>query len=269
MLGASGSGHPGGSLSAADIAAVLYFHFLRYDPRDPHWEGRDRFILSKGHGCPVAYAALALAGCIPQEWLATLRRIGSPLQGHPDRRRFPWLEASTGSLGQGLSVANGIALAGRLDRKEHRTYCLMSDGELQEGQSWEAVAFAGFHRLDRLIAVVDYNKFQLDGAIQEILDLDPLPQKWAAFGWQVQEVDGHDIPQIVAAIERAQPASGRPNVIIAHTVKGKGVSFMENNNHFHGVAPTAEETEAALKELDGDPTLSRALSAAGKVKKGK
>ena len=268
MLGAAGSGHPGGSLSAADIVATLFFHVMRFDPKDPHWEDRDRFILSKGHGVPVVYAAMALAGYFPKEKLATLRKLGSPLQGHPDRRWLPGIEASTGSLGQGLSVANGIALAGRLDKKEYWTFCLLSDGEHQEGQTWEAAAFAGFHRLDRLIAFVDYNKFQLDGAIRDIIDLDPLAKKWESFRWHVQEVDGHDIPQIVAAIERAKAVKGNPHCIIAHTVKGKGVSFMEGNNYFHGVAPTAEETEAALRELDGDTSLSQALIVAGRIKRG-
>ena len=268
MLGEAGSGHPGGSLSEADLVAVLFFHVLRYDPKNPRWEDRDRFVLSKGHGCPAVYAAMALAGYFPKGLLRTLRKLGSPLQGHPDQRRLPGLEASTGSLGQGLSISVGIALAGRLDRKEYRTFCLLSDGELQEGQTWEAAAFAGFHRLDRLIGIVDYNKFQLDGAVAQINDLEPLRMKWESFNWHVQEIDGHNIPQILQAVEQAKATPGKPHVIIAHTIKGKGVSFMEGNNHFHGVAPTAEEAEAALKELDGDPSLSRALVAAGKVKKG-
>ena len=268
MLGAAGSGHPGGSLSATDLVATLYFHFMRHDPAHPKWEERDRFVLSKGHGVPVQYAAMALAGYFPKEDLLTLRRLGSPLQGHPDQRHLPALEASTGSLGQGLSIAVGIALAAQMDRKSHWTYCLMSDGEIEEGQTWEAINFAGFHRLDRLIALVDYNGFQLDGPVKRILDLDPLPDKWASFRWHVQEIDGHDIPAIVRAVEQAQAAPGKPHVIIAHTVKGKGVSFMQNNNYFHGVAPTTEETEAALKELDGDPFLSQALVASGKVKTG-
>jgi len=268
MLGAAGSGHPGGSLSAADIVTALYFHLMRHDPKDPHWEDRDRFVLSKGHGVPVQYAAMAMSGYFPKEQLATLRKLGSPLQGHPDQRHLAALEASTGSLGQGLSIATGIALAGMLDKKGHWTYVLMSDGEIEEGQTWEAIQFAGFHRLDHLIAIVDYNGFQLDGAVKQISDLDPLADKWKAFHWHVQEIDGHSIPEIVRAIEQAKAAPGKPHVIIARTTKGKGVSFMEGNNYFHGVTPTADETAAALAELDGDPSLSKALVAAGKIKTG-
>lgn len=268
MLAKAGSGHPGGSLSAADLLAVLYFHVLRHDPKNPSWEERDRFVLSKGHGCPVLYAALALAGYFPKEELATLRKLGSPLQGHPDKRRLPGLEASTGSLGQGLSIANGIALAGKLDKKPYWTFCLLSDGETQEGQTWEAAAFAGFHEFDHLIAIIDYNKFQLDGAVKDIIDLEPYKAKWESFRWHVQEIDGHNTPQIIEAIRLAKSVQAKPHLLIAHTVKGKGVSFMENNNYFHGVAPTPEETEAALKELDGDPSLSQALIASGKIKKG-
>jgi len=268
MLGTAGSGHPGGSLSATDIVTALYFHAMRHDPANPSWEERDRFVLSKGHGCPVVYAAMARSGYFPTSTLATLRQLGSPLQGHPDQRFLPALEASTGSLGQGLSVASGIALAGAMDKKPFWTYCLMSDGEIEEGQTWEAIAFASFHALDHLIAIVDYNGFQLDGAIKDIQDLEPLKQKWESFKWHTQEIEGHDIPQVVKALEQAKAVQGKPHVIIAHTVKGKGVSFMEHNNHFHGVAPTAEETQAALKELEGDRSLSDALVAAGKIKKG-
>ncbi|MBI3318152.1 MAG: transketolase [Candidatus Omnitrophica bacterium] len=268
MLEIAGSGHPGGSLSAADLVAVLYFHLMRHDPADPFWADRDRFVLSKGHACPVLYAALALSGYFPREALSTLRKLGSPLQGHPDKRRLPGVEASTGSLGQGLSIASGMALAAKLDRRDCWTYCLLSDGEIQEGQTWEAVAFAGFRQLDRLIAIVDYNKFQLDGAVREIIDLDPLHEKWRAFRWDVQEIDGHNIPQIAEAVGKAKAVKGKAHLIIAHTVKGKGVSFMEHNNYFHGVAPTAEEAQAALKELEGDPSLSQALVASGRVKTG-
>ncbi len=268
MLAQAASGHPGGSLSAAEIITCLFFHVMRHDPKNPQWEDRDRFVLSKGHACPVVYAAMAIAGYFPKELLGTLRKLGSPLQGHPDTRFMPALEACTGSLGQGLSIASGLALAAHMDKKDRRVYVLMSDGENEEGQTWEAAAFAGFHKLDRLIAVLDYNKFQLDGAIKDILDLEPLRAKWESFRWNVQEVDGHSIPELLAALEKAKQAKGQPQMIIAHTVKGKGVSFMENNNHFHGVAPTQEEMQAALKELDGDPSLSQALVAAGKIKKG-
>lgn len=267
MLAKAGSGHPGGSLSASDILACLYFHVMQHHPEDPAWVDRDRLVLSKGHGCPAVYAAMALSGYFPKEELLTLRQLGSRLQGHPDQRRLPGLEGSTGSLGQGLSVACGIALAGKLDSKGFWTYCLMSDGEIQEGQTWEAIAFAGFRKLEHLIAMVDYNKFQLDGAVKDIMDLEPLVLKWQAFNWHVQEIDGHDIPQILRAIETAKATAGKPHVIVAHTVKGKGVSFMEHNNYFHGVAPTAEEAEAALRELDGDSSFSQALVAAGKIKK--
>ena len=268
MLAKAGSGHPGGSLSAAEIVTARFFHAMRHDPKNPQWEGRDHFILSKGHGCPVVYAAMALAGYFPREQLATLRQLGSPLQGHPDTRFMPALEACTGSLGQGLSIAAGIALSLKMDRKDSWVYVLNSDGETQEGQTWEAAAFAGFRQLDRLVSILDYNKHQLDGPIREILDPEPLVAKWESFRWHVQEVDGHDIAQILRAVEQAKKAPGKPHLILAHTVKGKGVSFMENNNYFHGVAPTAEEEAAALKELDGDPSLSLALVAAGKVKKG-
>ena len=268
MLAKSASGHPGGSLSAAEITTCLYFNVLRHDPKNPQWEERDRFVLSKGHGVPVVYAAMAICGYFPRELLGTLRQLGSPLQGHPDTRFMPALEACTGSLGQGLSIATGIALALKLDKKEPKVYALISDSETEEGQTWEAAGFAGFHKLDNLIAILDYNKFQLDGAVKDILDPEPLRAKWESFRWGVQEVDGHDIPQLLAALQKARAAKGQPQMIIAHTVKGKGVSFMEGNNYFHGVAPTQEEMQAALKELEGDRSLSDALVAAGKIKKG-
>lgn len=269
MLAKAGSGHPGGSLSAADLVTVLYFRVLRHDPANPQWPDRDRLVLSKGHGVPIIYAALAVAGYFPESQLMTLRQLGSPLQGHPDLRRCPGIEACTGSLGQGLSIGVGMALAARWQQQTYRTYVLMSDGETNEGQTWEAAAFAGFHKLDHLTALLDCNKFQLDGATADILSMEPLAAKWRAFGWTVRELDGHDLQQIVEALEWAQTVKGQPTMLIAHTVKGKGVSFMEGNNHFHGVAPTAEEAQAALKELDGDRSLSDALVAAGKVKRGK
>lgn len=250
MLGIAGSGHPGGSLSATDILALLYFHFLRHDPKNPHWPDRDRLIFSKGHGCPALYCALAETGYFKKDLLLTLRKLGSPLQGHPDLRRLAGIEASTGSLGQGLSTGAGIALAARLDKKDYTTYVIMSDGELNEGQIWEAAAFASFQKLPNLIAILDYNKYQLSGSTKEILDMEPVVDKWKAFGWDVKEIDGHNHKEIYDAILWAKAAAKKsPAIIVAHTVKGKGVSFMENNNHFHGVANTKDETERALKEL--------------------
>jgi len=249
MLAEAGSGHPGGSLSAADILTALYFHVMNHDPERPKWPDRDRVILSKGHGAPVLYAVLAHVGYFDREMLGTLRKLGSPLQGHPDVRRLPGLEASTGSLGQGLSIGIGHALARRLDKRSYYTYVLMSDGETNEGQTWEAASAAAHHRVDHLIAILDYNKFQLDDAVHKICDMEPMVGKWQNFNWHVQEIDGHNFRQIVAAIREAQEVRGKPSMIVAHTIKGKGVSFMENNNHFHGVAPTQEEAERALQEL--------------------
>ena len=253
MLGIAGSGHPGGSLSVTDILTALYFHHLRHDPKNPGWPDRDRLIFSKGHGCPALYSALARSGYFDLKELLTLRKLNSPLQGHPDRRRLPGIEASTGSLGQGLSIGIGCALAARLDNKDYLTYVIMSDGELDEGQTWEAAAFASFHRLLNLVVILDYNKFQLSGPTKDILDMEPIVEKWKSFGWRVREIDGHSLKEISDAVVWAKEQSRMPSVIIAHTVKGKGVSFMENNNHFHGVANTKEETERALKELGEDP----------------
>ena len=250
MLAEAGSGHPGGSLSATDILTVLYFKMMRHEPKKPKWPDRDRVVLSKGHGAPALYAALAHAGYFQKEQLLTLRKLGSPLQGHPDRRRLHGLEASTGSLGQGLSIGIGIALARRLDKKDYWTYVILSDGETNEGQTWEAASFASHNKVDHLIAILDYNKFQLDGAVKEILNMEPMLDKWKAFGWEVFEIDGHDMEAILDAIQKAKRVQAKPAIIVAHTVKGKGVSFMENNNHFHGVAPTKEEAERALKELE-------------------
>ena len=250
MLCEAGSGHPGGSLSATDILTALYFKVLRHDPKNPKWPDRDRVILSKGHGAPALYAALAHAGYFPIKDLMTLRKLDSPLQGHPDMRRLPGLEASTGSLGQGLSIGVGTALAGRLDGKNYYSYVILSDGETNEGQTWEAASFAAHHGLDHLIAIMDYNKFQLDDAVKSIIDMEPVVDKWKAFNWQVFEIDGHDMKLIVDTLEQAKKVSGKPIIIVAHTIKGKGISFMENNNHYHGVAPTKEEAERALKELE-------------------
>ena len=249
MLAEAGSGHPGGSLSSTDILTVLYFHLMNHDPKNPKWPDRDRLILSKGHGAPALYAALAQAGYFPHDLLSTLRKLASPLQGHPDARRLPGLEASTGSLGQGLSIGIGHALARRLDKRSYYTYVVMSDGETNEGQTWEAASAAAHHRVDHLIAILDYNKFQLDDAVHKICDMEPMAAKWQSFNWHVQEIDGHNLRQIIAAIREAQEVEGKPCMIVAHTIKGRGVSFMENNNHFHGVAPTKEEAERALQEL--------------------
>jgi transketolase len=250
MLHEAASGHPGGSLSAVEIVTALYFGgVLRYDASDPESPDRDRFILSKGHGVPVQYAALAEAGMLPVEELRTLRRIDSRLQGHPVLGTAPGIEASTGSLGQGLSIGVGMAWAGKLDGAAWRVYVLLGDGECQEGQVWEAAMAAGHHRFDNLIAIVDYNKFQLDGAIDDIVRLEPFAAKWQAMGWQTREIDGHDIGAVLDALHWAQRAGG-PACIIAHTVKGKGVSFMEGENAYHGVAPTDEELPRALAELE-------------------
>ncbi len=253
MLGIAGSGHPGSSLSCTDILTLLYFQVMRHDPKNPKWADRDRLIFSKGHGAPALYSALARAGYFDPKMLLTLRQLGSPLQGHPDMRRLPGIEASTGSLGQGLSVAVGCALAARFDKKDFKTYAIISDGEMNEGQIWEAAAFASFHKLNNLVAILDYNKYQLGGATKDILDMEPVVDKWRAFGWEVKELDGHDHKQVYDAFEWAGAAKGAPRILVAHTIKGKGVSFMEGNNHFHGVANTKPETDAALKELGEDP----------------
>src|SRR5687768_14850073 len=256
MLAEAASGHPGGSLSAVEIVTALYFGgFLRYDPENPEWPERDRFILSKGHGVPVQYAALAEAGFLPHSELKTLRKINSRLQGHPVLGTAPGVEASTGSLGQGLSIGLGMALAARLDKKDWKVYVMLGDGECQEGQVWEAAMAAGHHKPANLIAIVDNNKFQLDGATDSIIGLEPFADKWTAFGWIVREIDGHDLGAVVEALDWAGRQSG-PSCIIAHTVKGKGVSFMEGENAYHGVAPTEEELARALGELDS--TLHRA-----------
>jgi transketolase len=250
MIGRAGSGHPGGSLSSVELLTALFFNVLRHDPGNPHWDDRDRFILSKGHGCPALYAAYAEAGYIDRGLLSTLRKLGSPLQGHPDRRMLPILEASTGSLGQGLSIGIGAALAARLDRRGYHTFVMVGDGEIQEGQIWEAAMFAGFHKLDNLTLIVDYNQQQLDGWLKDILDPAPVAEKFRSFGWDIMEIDGHDMRQCVEALRISRDdRDGTPTAIVARTVKGKGVSFMENNVEWHGVAPKPEQVEAALREL--------------------
>ena len=249
MITAAKSGHPGGSLSAVEIVTTLYFDHMRHDPQNPKWPDRDRIILSKGHACPVLYAAMAECGYTPLDQLNTLRKMGSIYQGHPDVRFIPALEASTGSLGLGLSLGAGMALAARLDKSPTRTFVILGDGEIQEGQVWESAMFAPFHKLDNLVCIVDYNKIQLDGFVKDILDLEPLAAKWRAFGWHTIELDGHSIAALQGAFAEAAHVKGSPTVIIANTIKGKGVSFMENNPKFHGAAPTEDECKRALAEL--------------------
>jgi len=251
MIAAAGSGHPGGSLSSVEVMTALYFAVMNYRVGEPGWSGRDRFIISKGHGVPTVYAALARAGCIEESELEGLRSIGSRLQGHPDRQRLPYIEAATGSLGQGLSVAVGIALAEQLDQaNDYRVYCLLGDGEIQAGQVWEAAMSAGKFGLGKLTAIVDYNKVQLDGQVDAIMNLEPLVDKWSAFGWNVIEVDGHDLREVLQAFDRSRETTDAPTVIVAHTVKGKGVSFMEGTHAWHGKAPSAEELDRAIAEVD-------------------
>ncbi len=250
MTGLAKSGHPGGSLSAADIVTVLFFHKMKLDPKNPQWKERDIFILSKGHATPVLYAALAEAGFFPVEELADFRKLSSHLQGHPDRLMTPGVEMSTGSLGQGLSVANGVALAFKLDRSPRRVYVLIGDGEMQEGQIWEAAMTASHYRLDNLTAILDYNGLQIDGPVNSIKSVEPVAEKWRAFGWEVRKIDGHNIRQIIEAFEWAENVKGRPSFIIAKTVKGKGVSFMEGKVKFHGVPPSEDEMVMAIKELE-------------------
>ncbi len=249
MITEAKSGHPGGSLSAVEILTVLYKEVMRHNPADPSWPDRDRFILGKGHAAPVLYSVMAECGYTPIDQLKTLRRLGSIYQGHPDRRFIPALEASTGSLGQGLSVGLGMALAARLNNSPSRVYVMLGDGEIQEGQVWEAAMFAGFHKVDNIVCIVDYNKIQLDGFVKDIMDLEPLGDKWRSFGWHVVQADGHSIPTVRAAFAEAAATKGKPTVFIANTIKGKGVSFMENNPKFHGSAPTRDELKKALEEL--------------------
>lgn len=249
MIHLAGSGHPGGSLSVIDIVTTLLCHEMRWNPKDPEWEDRDRLILSKGHGVPALYAVLAKQGAIPREELWTLRKINSRLQGHPDRVLMPVVEASTGSLGQGLSIAQGMALGCKLSRKDSRVFCILGDGESQEGQVWEAVLSAPKFRLNNLIVILDNNNGQIDGHVEEIMDLRPILDKWKSFKWATHEIDGHDFSQIIGALEKTRSEKDRPSFIWAHTIKGKGVSFMENKISWHGVAPNEDELKKALDEL--------------------
>jgi transketolase len=252
MVYAAQSGHIGPSLSIADLLSALYFQVMRIDPRNPRWPARDRFILSKGHGCCAWYAALAERGYFPQGELLTFRQLGSRLQGHPDMAKTPGVDMTAGSLGHGLSAGLGVALAARIDRLDYRTYVILGDGEIQEGLVWEAAMAAPQARLDNLVAIIDYNGWQSGGAVGEILPLEPLSEKWKAFGWSAQEIDGHRMESILRAFDLARATQGQPSVIIAHTTKGKGVSFMENDNKWHMTPPTKEEAEAALRELLGE-----------------
>ena len=249
MITAAKSGHPGGSLSATEILVTLFFDVLRHDPANPKWPDRDRFILSKGHCCPALYSVMAKCGYCPEDQLNTLRKMGSIYQGHPDVRFLPALEASTGSLGEGLSLAIGMALAAKLDGSPTRAYVVLGDGEIQEGQIWEAAMYGSYHKVDNVVAIVDYNKIQLDGFVKDIMDVAPLAEKWRAFGWHTLEIDGHDFQAIEGALAEAAATKGKPTCLVAHTVKGKGVSFMENNPKFHGTAPNADEVKLALQEL--------------------
>lgn len=250
MISLAQSGHPGGSLSAADIVTCLYFYKMRHDPKRPAWPDRDKFVLSKGHAAPVWYAALSEAGYFPVDYLKTLRQIGGALQGHPDRLSVPGIEMTTGSLGQGLSVSVGMALAARLDKKDTKIYCMIGDGESQEGQIWEAAMAAGHYKLDNLVVLLDHNKLQIDGLVEGVMGIEPVADKWKAFRWNViGPVDGHAMHAICDALDSAGKIKGKPTIIIFDTTKGRGVSFMENVAGFHGKAPNAEETSKALQEI--------------------
>ena len=251
MLFASGSGHPGGSLSAIDILTALYFSRMRHSPQgQPGASGRDRFVLSKGHGAPALYAVLAECGYFDKKHLGSLRKANSILSGHPYSLSTPGVEVCTGSLGQGLSAANGMALAMRLDGDPGRVFCLMGDGETQEGQVWEAAMTGAHYKLDKVTAILDNNGLQIDGAVAQVKGIEPIGDKWRAFGWEVIEIDGHDFTAILDALDKAGQVTGKPTLIWAHTIKGKGVSFMENKVAFHGVTPTKDELAKALAELD-------------------
>lgn len=251
MIAEAGSGHPGGSLSIIDILTVLYYDKMNIDPKDPKMENRDRLVLSKGHVAPALYVTLANQGYFAKAELMKLRKAGEMLQGHPDMKSTPGVDASTGSLGQGLSIANGMALAAKLDQQDHTIYTIFGDGELQEGQVWEAAMTAAHYKLDNVIAIVDHNGLQIDGTNDEVMTVNPIDKKFEAFNWEVIKINGHDFEQISTALDEAKKVQGKPTVIIAETAKGKGVSFMENNGSWHGVAPNAEQRDTAIKELRG------------------
>jgi len=249
MICEAKSGHPGGSLSIVDVLTALYYDEMNIDPLKPKMEGRDRFVLSKGHAAPALYAVLAEKGYFPKEELMTLRKFGSHLQGHPDMKKVPGVEISTGSLGQGLSVANGMALNAKIFKEDYRVYVMIGDGELQEGQIWEAAMTAAHYKLDNICAFVDSNNLQIDGNVDAVMGVEPLDKKWEAFGWNVLSIDGHNFEEIFSALAAAKACKGKPTLILAKTIKGKGVSFMENVCGFHGTAPTVEERDKALAEL--------------------
>ncbi len=250
MLNCAGSGHTGGSLSMVELLVGLYFYKFRCEPSKPLCNTRDIFVLSKGHGCPALYAVLARMNFFSKDELCTLRKIGTRLQGHP-QRGLPGIEISSGSLGQGLSIANGFSLGARLNKDPKRIYCLMGDGELDEGQVWEAALTSAHYKLDNVCGIIDYNKFQIDGRVEDVKGLEPLKAKWQAFGWEVFEIDGHNIKEVTDAYDNAEKIKGKPSMVLAHTVKGKGVSFFENKNKYHGVAPNKEELEKAIIEIEG------------------
>ena len=249
MIAKAGTGHPGSSLSTVDLLVALFYSKLRHNPQQPAWPDRDRFVMSKGHGCPALYAVLAEMGYFSVDKLDTLRQFGSILQGHPCMKTTPGIEISGGSLGQGLSVGLGIALAAKLDKKDYRTYVMLGDGEIEEGQVWEAAMAASHYKADNLCAIIDQNGLQIDGFIHEIMSSYPIPDKWRGFGWHVIEINGHDYKAILSAYEEAEKIKGMPTVVVAKTIKGKGVSFMENQVDWHGKAPSMEEAERALAEL--------------------
>jgi len=249
MICTAGAGHPGGALSAADIVTALYFRVMRINPQNPTWSDRDRFILSKGHACPVWYAALAEKGYFDKSHLKTLRRINSLLQGHPDMNKTPGIDMTTGSLGHGLSAGLGMALSGKLRKKDYHVYVIIGDGESQEGSIWEAAMAGAKWKLDNLTAVLDRNHLQNDDCVDDLMPIEPIADKWCAFGWNVVEIDGHNMEAIVEALEAAKLHKGSPTIIIAHTIKGKGVSFMENVCEWHGKAPCQEEADNAIDEI--------------------